>query len=141
MRNSNERAEFLQTFAVAMAAMAPFYALSIGLNLYGKNRGRDMSVGRKRRGDWGDREPFAEPRLNEFLAMARRVGITVGFLVFMGVLVLESYISNENVTLGLAIAVGLGLGGMRGLIIQACLAFGAELAPEPENTLARVPGI
>jgi len=123
-----------------MVAMMPFHAVSIGLNRYGKNRGRDMSAGRKRRGDWGDHEPFVEPRLNEFLATVRRFGIAMGFVVFMGVLVLGSYISNENITLGLAIAVGLGLSGMRGLIIQACLAFGAEIAPEPEATLAPVRG-
>ncbi|MBJ7355360.1 MAG: hypothetical protein JHC98_11100 [Thermoleophilaceae bacterium] len=133
IHDPDERSQLIQVVLMSIVASTPMLAYDVAIKRYAKNRGRDLTVSQNA---WKQQNPFVEPRLNEALAATKRSLPVVASVALIGALILVGLIENENVGIALGVAVGGLLGGTPRLFIETCLAFGAELAPEPEPSVA-----
>lgn len=129
VRDSEQRNELLKQVLLVLVFISPWLAMGTGLNRYAKRRGRDLSVVRQ---VGGNPEPFVEPRLNEVIVVLRRFSLPFLLVAVLGGLFIITSIENEDVSMALAITLGLIVGGARRMFLEACVTFGAELAPAPE---------
>lgn len=129
VRSPEQRNELAKQILLVLVFISPWLAANIGLNRYAKRRGRDLSAVRQIH---GNPAPFVEPRLNEVIVVMRRLALPIiAVAVFGGLFVVVS-IENEDVAMAFAVTLGLVAGGARRMFLEACVAFGAELAPLPE---------
>jgi Na+/H+ antiporter NhaA len=130
LHDPEQRNAMAKQILLMFVFISPWLATSIGLSRYAKRRGRDLSAVRHVR---SNPTPFVEPRLNEVIDVMRRFALPIIAVAVIGGLFIVTSVGNEDVATALAVTLGLVIGGARRMFLEACVAFGAELASLPET--------
>jgi hypothetical protein len=137
LSDPTSRTELLKTFAISLALVTPIWLCVAALRRYAKAHGREIAKADRPRPNAVD--PFADARLNEVLGVIRRRSIPVMFAVIAIGVIVGTAFGSDAVTWA-AIGVGYIVAFLRTLFLEACIAFGAELAPVESPSIDGVPG-
>lgn len=133
----SSRSAALTGIAIYAALFSPIWITGTALRRYAKSHGREIA--KEDRPSGNAREPFADARLNEALGVIQRWSFPVG-LAIIGLGGAASFVSDAEGYTWAAIGVGYFIIFARHLFVEACLAFGAELAPAEAASVDGVAG-